>query len=96
MMDVIHVGKVNIKIFEGTQHTLEDVAYVPKIQIFLSLLVSKDYGYRVRGGVLKISWGYIGLMNEDCIKNHTIWMKHSKDLKGLDTCCTCRDGRYLQ
>ncbi|XP_074267363.1 putative disease resistance protein At4g19530 [Silene latifolia] len=64
-VNVMGVGVVKIKLSNGVVHTLDKVAYVPKLRqnlISLSQLDSEGYGYKNHGEVLKVTKGLMVLM----------------------------------
>lgn len=95
-VDVMGVGTVKIKMFNGVEHTLGGVAYVPKLQrnlISLSRLDSKGYLVLIAGGVMKITHGSMVLMKgEKCgglyrlIGTQTSmvgWKRNAQEIKRL-------------
>ena len=70
LCDVMGLGKVNIKMFDGVVRTLDGVAYVPKLRknrISLSQLDSKGCKCSIAGGAMKITRGcMVVIKGEKC------------------------------
>lgn len=66
--DIMGVGTVKIKMFNGVVRTLSGVPYIPKMRrnlIFLGRLDSKGCKYLAAGGGMKITCGCLVLMKGD-------------------------------
>lgn len=69
---IVGVGNVRIKMYDGMIRTLTDVRHVPQLNkdlISWGVLDSEGYKFMGQGGVLRVSKGTLVFMKEEKIEN---------------------------
>jgi hypothetical protein len=62
---ITNIGNIRIKMFDGMVRTLCDVKHVPEVEknmISLGTLDLNGYGYKLEGGVIKVTKGVMVMM----------------------------------
>jgi hypothetical protein len=83
-LDIVGIGSIQIKVYDGIVRTLTDVRHIPDMSknlISLSTLDAKGYKYSGGDGVLKVSKGSLIVMKGE-LKSLNLYHLHGTTITG--------------